>query len=195
MREYAQAIRERIPMREIADHIGMNVNRQGYAACPFHREKTPSLKIYDGTGGWHCFGCGAHGSVIDFVMQYHSLSFVQTIVKLNAEFSLGLPISKAPTARERKTAQLEQRRREQRQKEWAQAWLSAHSDWQIAFDRWLALDHLKRETAPKSIDDGFPDTYVYALHKLPEAKYQAEYAEDQLRQIERERGSWHERGA
>lgn len=47
----------------------------GFIKCPFHEEKTPSCKIYKVKNNFHCFGCGAHGDIIDFVMKLHALEF------------------------------------------------------------------------------------------------------------------------
>lgn len=78
-------------MTEVAEYYGFHPNRQGYIQCPFHNEKTGSLKIYSGDKtGWHCFGCGKGGSVVDFVMQLFNLSFPQAVVRLDADFRLGL---------------------------------------------------------------------------------------------------------
>ncbi|TXH31736.1 MAG: hypothetical protein E6Q98_26670 [Rhodospirillaceae bacterium] len=43
--------------------------------CPFHQEKTPSFTVHEAKGFYHCFGCGAHGDVISFIADYHSLDF------------------------------------------------------------------------------------------------------------------------
>lgn len=50
--------------------------------CPFHSEKTPSFHVFPRTGTWHCFGCGAGGDVIAFVMRYASLSFIEALEEL-----------------------------------------------------------------------------------------------------------------
>ncbi len=47
--------------------------------CPFHNEKTPSFVVYDEKGYYHCYGCGAHGDIINFVMNIEKLSFVESI--------------------------------------------------------------------------------------------------------------------
>ncbi len=47
--------------------------------CPFHEERTPSFCIYPEGGGYHCFGCGAHGSSIDFLMKTKGLSFPEAV--------------------------------------------------------------------------------------------------------------------
>lgn len=78
-------------MEEVARHYGFELGRANFINCPFHKgDRTASLKIYPGRGGFHCFGCGVHGSVIDFVMQLFDLSFRQALLRLNSDFRLGL---------------------------------------------------------------------------------------------------------
>jgi len=64
------------------------------ALCPFHNEKTPSFTVSPSKQFFHCFGCGAHGSAIGFLMQFEHLGFVETIEKLATQ--LGIPIPKTP---------------------------------------------------------------------------------------------------
>ncbi len=52
--------------------------------CPFHDDHVPSLAIYADRGGFHCYGCGAHGDVIDFVMRVEHLTFPQALDTLDA---------------------------------------------------------------------------------------------------------------
>ena len=65
--------------------------------CPFHNESTPSLTIYPDEHFW-CYGCGAHGDVIDFLSQKFNLSFTDACARLNGA-GLPTPIYKAPTKR------------------------------------------------------------------------------------------------
>ena len=90
--DFANEIRNRLDTQEVFSNYGLRPNRSGFVCCFSHNEKTPSMKVYKGNGGYHCFGCGAHGSIIDFVMQYFGLSFKEAIIKINEDFSLGLPI-------------------------------------------------------------------------------------------------------
>ncbi|RLA09066.1 MAG: DNA primase [Gammaproteobacteria bacterium] len=59
--------------------------------CPFHNEKTPSFSVNIAKGFYHCFGCGASGSVISFVMQYENLPFVEAVQSLCQRFGIALP--------------------------------------------------------------------------------------------------------
>lgn len=68
------------------DRFDVTINKKGFANCPFHNEKTASFKVYsDGT--YHCFGCGAHGDVISFVMAIHNLSFQEACELLDRDIS------------------------------------------------------------------------------------------------------------
>ncbi len=97
---FLDELRARTP---IASVIGRRVKlsrsgRNWKACCPFHGEKTPSFYVYE--DGFHCFGCGAHGDVISFVMQSVGQSFLETVTSLAAEAGLELP-RQDPRAQER----------------------------------------------------------------------------------------------
>ncbi len=61
------------------------------ACCPFHTEKTPSFNVIAKKQFYHCFGCGASGNVISFVMQYLSLGFVEAVETLAARAGMQIP--------------------------------------------------------------------------------------------------------
>ncbi len=86
-------IRNRLTLSEV---IGRRITvqragRESKACCPFHKEKTPSFTINDDKQFYHCFGCGAHGDVINFVMQHDNLSFMDTVEMLAADAGLKMP--------------------------------------------------------------------------------------------------------
>lgn len=60
-----QDIKQAHPMPEVVRGYGIEINRAGFCRCPFHSEKTASMKIYPQS--FHCFGCNTGGDVIDFV--------------------------------------------------------------------------------------------------------------------------------
>lgn len=68
-----------------------NAGREYKACCPFHNEKTPSFYVNDDKQFYHCFGCGAHGDIVGFVMQHDNLSFIEAIEMLAAEAGLEVP--------------------------------------------------------------------------------------------------------
>jgi len=65
--------------------------REFQGLCPFHNEKTPSFTVNEDKGFFHCFGCGAHGDQISFVMQAEGLSFPDAVERLAAEAGLAVP--------------------------------------------------------------------------------------------------------
>lgn len=93
--QFLDEIRVRVPL---ADIVGKRVKlqrrgREWIGLCPFHNEKTPSFSVVEDKGFYHCFGCGAHGDVIGFVMRTESLSFPETVEKLAGEAGLALPVT------------------------------------------------------------------------------------------------------
>lgn len=114
--DLARQIKEHLTARQVVELYGFHPDRGGYIQCPFHAgDNHGSLKVYDGNkSGWHCFGCGAGGSAIDFVMRLFGLSFAQACLKLNCDFGLGLT-GERPSMAER-SALLEARRREAQEK-------------------------------------------------------------------------------
>ncbi|MGR5238022.1 DNA primase [Vibrio alfacsensis] len=61
------------------------------ACCPFHNEKTPSFSVSQEKQFYHCFGCGAHGNAIDFIMEFERLEFVEAIEELASYLGLDVP--------------------------------------------------------------------------------------------------------
>ncbi len=97
-------VRRLVSARIAAECYGFMPNRAGYIRCPFHNERTASLKLFD-DGGWHCFGCHAGGSSIDFVMRLFDLSQLDAIRKINEDFNLALPLDKPPSDAQKRVAQ------------------------------------------------------------------------------------------
>jgi DNA primase len=74
--------------------------REYVGLCPFHHEKTPSFYVVEDKSFFHCFGCGAHGDAIGFVMRADNLDFIAAVEKLAGEAGLVVPQS-TPQERER----------------------------------------------------------------------------------------------
>lgn len=113
MTDIFQEIRERVPALDVAQYYGFIPNRSGFVPCPFHHEKTASLKLYPGSKGFYCFGCHSGGSVVDFVAKLYGLDALGAARRLNDDFRLDLPIDRQQTQAERREAQqVAQHRRE-----------------------------------------------------------------------------------
>ena len=179
--DFANEIRNSLDTQEVFSNYGLRPNRSGFVCCFSHNERTPSMKVYKGNGGYHCFGCGAHGSIIDFVMQYFGLNFQDAIAKINTDFSLGLPIGERISLRQRREMEhrqrerQEERNREQRERE------RLEGEYWAAFDVWKQYDKNKREYAPKSPSEDFHTLYVEAVKNIDCAAYLLDTAEMRLR--------------
>jgi DNA primase len=70
------------------------------ACCPFHNEKTPSFSVSQAKQFYYCFGCGAHGNVIGFLMEYDHLSFVDAVTDLANQLGMPIPVEASELASE-----------------------------------------------------------------------------------------------
>lgn len=75
---------KQIPMREVVENYGLQPSRGGFIRCPFHQEKSGSMKIYARNA--HCFGCGWSGDQIDFIRCMDNLSFKEAFLFLGGSY-------------------------------------------------------------------------------------------------------------
>ena len=80
-----EAVRENVDTKSVARHYGIKINRSEMACCPFHNDKSPSMKI---SNRYFCFGCGEKGDSIDFVSKYFGLSIKDAAIKICEDFGL-----------------------------------------------------------------------------------------------------------
>ncbi|MDO4640850.1 MAG: DNA primase [Neisseria sp.] len=76
----------------IDEHVPLKKGGANYmACCPFHKEKSPSFSVSPSKQFYHCFGCGAHGSAIGFIMEYQGLSFTEAVQYLADRVGMTVP--------------------------------------------------------------------------------------------------------
>jgi DNA primase len=100
--QFLDELRARV---DLAGLVGKRVRlqkrgREHTGLCPFHNEKTPSFTVNEDKGFYHCFGCGEHGSAIDFVMKLDNLSFPEAVERLAGDAGLEVPMD-TPEQRQR----------------------------------------------------------------------------------------------
>ena len=93
--QFLDELRSRLTL---SDYVGKRVRlkkkgREHSGLCPFHNEKTPSFTVNDDKAFYHCFGCGAHGSAIDWAMQMEGLSFPEAVERLAGDAGMAVPQS------------------------------------------------------------------------------------------------------
>ena len=93
-RELIDGIKHRVNLAELMLERGVDLKIRGSKAngcCPFHEDKKPSLSVNQALGVWYCFGCGAGGDALQFVMQFDSLDFVPALQVLAERAGMELP--------------------------------------------------------------------------------------------------------
>ena len=90
---FIQDLLARIDIVDLIDgYVPLKKAGANYAACcPFHNEKSPSFTVSPSKQFYHCFGCGAHGTAIGFLMEYQGLGFVETINELAGRVGMQVP--------------------------------------------------------------------------------------------------------
>ncbi len=78
-------LKQSIPMREIVEQYGIKIDRRGFCHCPFHNEKTGSMKIYKDS--YHCFGCGESGDIFTFVQKMDDVDFKTAFKNLGGTYN------------------------------------------------------------------------------------------------------------
>ena len=90
---YIQELLHRIDLVDLIDsYVHLKKAGANYAACcPFHNEKSPSFTVSPSKQFYHCFGCGAHGTAIGFLMEYSGLGFLDAIKELSSRAGMQMP--------------------------------------------------------------------------------------------------------
>lgn len=97
-RSFVQDLLNRVDVVDVIERY-VPLKRAGAnykACCPFHTEKTPSFTVSPSKQFYHCFGCGAHGSAIGFLMEYRGLGFVDAVKELAAAVGMTVPEEQRP---------------------------------------------------------------------------------------------------
>lgn len=180
MNNYAEQIKQSVTMRQVCEMYGVEVNRAGFCKCPFHNERTASMKVYDGNRGYFCFGCKKSGDVIDFVKDYFLLTFKDALVKINTDFNLRFQLDKKPSkeavqaANNRKRSQIAVKTAHKRLVE----------RYNTALDRFTELDK-KRVVGEANAKQGIiTDDFAESLREIETAKYELQEAEARLWEYE-----------
>lgn len=173
----AELIRQTVTVQDVARQYGLTPNRAGFIKCPFHTEHTASLKLYPGGRGWHCFGCGRGGSVIDFVKEYQGVGFLDALQRIDAMFGLGLPLRKKADYRERErlrrqfSGQLRKAQEQTRERQ------RTEREYDALLNEYVRLDLIRTYLRPQKPEDLEDSLYAYAVGRLPVIEYKLDTLE------------------
>ncbi len=100
-REFIDELLVRVDIVDLIDsHVPLKKTGNNYVArCPFHTEKTPSFSVSQSKQFFHCFGCGASGNAISFLMNFSHLDFVEAVEDLAALPALKYPRNQSAISR------------------------------------------------------------------------------------------------
>ena len=154
-------VKENVTARQVAEHYGLKVSRNGMACCPFHDDRSPSMKI---DNRYYCFGCLAKGDAVDYVARMFDLGLKEAAEKICADFGLAYDRDRQgspPRAKPVKPKKTD----EQLFKEAERSVFFVLCDYHDMLLKW------KTEYAPKSPDEEFHPYFVEALQKIDHVEY------------------------
>lgn len=143
-----EAVKTTVAPRMAAEHFGLSVSRNGMVCCPFHADRTPSMKLNEDY--FYCFGCGASGDVIDLAARLFGLSSYEATKKLAADFGITGQKPSILTRLQRGKSQEETERR----------------CFRVLGDYLRILQDWKTNCAPQSPEDAIDPRYAEACHML-----------------------------
>ncbi len=102
-RDFIDTLLTRVDIVDVIDRrVPLKKAGQNYqACCPFHSEKTPSFTVSPTKQFYHCFGCGAHGTALGFLMEYEHMAFPDAVAALAQDVGLAIPVSASEPDRPR----------------------------------------------------------------------------------------------
>ena len=148
-----ESVKAAVTVRQTAKHYGLEVNRGNMVCCPFHNDRTPSMKLNEEY--FYCFGCGVTGDVIDFVARLFNLNSYDAAKKLAYDF--GIDQDKPPAAAALRKPKYPLAKAFQNE--------TLHCQ-RILCDYLHLLEHWKMQYAPKTPEDTLDDRFVEACQML-----------------------------
>ena len=167
VRGAAEEVKARISLPEALRRYGLPTSPRGRIACPIHGGEGPNF-AYD-QRRFHCFVCGAGGSVIDLVMGLFGLAYPQALVRLDEDFSLGLLLGRGDERSRRQAAEAARRRAAERERR--EAGERAYRALAAAVCAEVRQLRLRAGEPPPWSGEGepppLPENWVEAAHRLP----------------------------
>ena len=155
-----QDIKDRVDLKDLVRFYGLDVNRGGFACCPFHNERNPSFKVYE--NHYHCFGCGEHGDHVDFVQKLYGLTNIEAAKKISHDLGLGLDNGELAIPVKPKIFK-------PKKDEAFELWLKETT--QVVIEYKKLLDYWRKVYDPRSPIDKVDDRFVESLHQRDYVEY------------------------
>ncbi|MDO4557245.1 MAG: CHC2 zinc finger domain-containing protein, partial [Lachnospiraceae bacterium] len=157
-----EAVRDTVTARQVAEHYGLQVGRNGMASCPFHHDRHPSMKV---DKRFYCFGCGEKGDAIDYVAKIFGIGKADAAIQIASDFSISYDKycckSEAKTGRR----QLPELTLEQKYQKMEKRCFRVLSDYLHLMKSWEV------QYAPQTMEQELHPLFVEALQKITETEY------------------------
>lgn len=153
-----EIVKENVTARQAAEAYGLKVGRTGMVCCPFHSDKSPSMKLDE---RYYCFGCGATGDAVDLTAKLFGIGLREAAVKLAEDFGLNYDSRQKPSVRPR----IREPTPEQKyQKE-------ENHCYKVLTDYFHLLREWEKKYAPKQPDEEWNPLFAEALHRKNYIEY------------------------
>jgi hypothetical protein len=172
-------IKEHVTPKQVVESFSIAVNREGYCSCPFHSEKTGSMKLYPDNKGYYCFGCHDGGDVLKLAQKLYGLPFKATVEVLNRDFQLGLNLDRRLSPQEVRQAQKAQIEAKKRKRAQAIDYACAILEWEYYLDRLLALERWQEMYEQNGWVEA--STFAQIFWELEKTRYYLSLAEERRR--------------
>lgn len=188
-KEDYEEVKQRLSMRQVAENYGIKVSHKGVCLCPFHKDRHPSMKIYDNDKGYYCFVCGNGGDVISFVGRFYGLSNGEACKRLIDDFSLPIAIENLSYREKR-----ERIKKNEKYKRIQEFKAEAHS---VLKGYWMLLCDAAHDFASPHFEEALQELPIVeyrleCLEKYPEEYYADRKAMKKLGEIERRIAGWND---
>lgn len=167
MRNIFEEVKNKLDIANVAEHYGLELkHNKGF--CPFHSEKTPSFSINTQKQMFFCFGCGIGGDVITLASKLLELSPMDTVKRLNSDFSLGLSLEPHRPTQQEKVDTIRLKRRKALINSWAE-WKNQALKSMIFYEK--LYNEIQIHFEPKHINDDPHPIFVKACQELEYLSY------------------------
>ena len=156
-------IKQSVSMQEIVERYGIRIDRKGFCCCPFHKEKTGSMKIYKSS--YNCFGCGANGDIFSFVMGMEHCDFKTAYKALGGSY-------KQQTDRQRNLYQYHLQKRKEKEIKRQQ---------RLIHEKREMIEEVKMQKLFKKLSPVFSDDWCEAVNRLEYLYYRLELLTEETR--------------
>ena len=157
-----EAVKDGVSTRQVAEYYGLKVNGNGMACCPFHNDKTPSMKV---DHRYHCFGCQADGDVIDYVSNLYGMGKRDAAVKIAEDFGITYDKWKPQdrTGRAARPAKVIPIHKQYQ--------VAKMHFWRVITDYYHMLCDWRERYAPANLEQEWDDRFVEALQNITQLEY------------------------